>query len=211
MTATTTPTSPNSTYLGQDPGLSRLLDNVQVEVPAITQSVIQMMAWNAIEQFYMESGWRRDLVYWTLAEGNSRLDFNPFSAQWLVEDILDFQGLHRFMAVPPGVVNDLDPPTYIRKGSALVSLKPVSFAVVTTAGVAPELWSRWLEAIRFGTLANIYAMPSKPYSNPNLAATYIREFKSRIARARSIADNNFNGAQGGRWSFPRFANGRRKN
>lgn len=208
---TTTPTSPSTTYLGIDPGLNRLLDNIQVEVPAITQSVIQMMAWNAIEDFYMRSGWRRQMIYWTMATGVSQLDFNPFDENYLVSFILDVSGLHRYNVVPLGLLVDLDPPGATRTGQVLASLKPNSFAAATTAGVCPELWSMWFDTIKAGTLGRIYAMPSKPYSSPQLAVTYTKEFRAGVARARGMADANFNGAQGGRWSFPNFANGRRKN
>lgn len=211
MTITTTPSSPNTTYLGADPGLSRLLDNIQVEVPAITQSIIQMMAWNTIEDFYMRSGWRRDIVYWTMAAGVTQIDFNPFDENYLVSFVLDVSGLPRYRVVPLGLLVDRDAATSLRTGEALVSLKPNSFAVATASGVCPELWSTWFETIKAGVLSRIYAMPAKPYSSPQLAVTYMREFRAGIARARGMADANFNGAQGGRWSFPSFANGRRKN
>lgn len=211
MTATTTPTSASTSYLGSNPGLDRLLDNVQAEVPAVSLAIIQMCAWNTIEDFYMKSGWRRELVYWTMAPGVTEIDFNPFDENYLVSWVLDVSGLHRFHVTPPGLLKDLQPATALRTGEALLSLKPVSYAAITTAGVGPELWSTWLEVIKSGVLTRLYGMPAKPYSSPQLAMFHGKSYSVGVARARGIADNNFNGAQGGRWAFPSFANGRRKN
>ena len=211
MSGTATPTSPNTTYLGSNPGLDRLLDNVQVEVPAVTVSVIQMEAWNAIEDFYIQSSWRRELVYWTMAVGVTEIDFNPFDENYLVSWVLDVSGLIRYKVTPLALLTDLQPAQAIRNGQVLLGLKPVSFAAITTNGVGPELWSMWFETLRSGVLSRIYAMPAKPWSSPQLAQFHARTFNAGIVKARGIADGNFNGGQGGRWTFPSFANGRRKN
>lgn len=206
---TATPTSDLSSFLGSDPGLNRLYDNVQAVVPAVGLSLIKMMAWNTIEEFYLRSTARRETVYWQMAIGVSEVDFNPYDATWLVAWVLDVSGLHAPKIVMPGRLIDLHAPTSPRHGAALLALKPVNFS----ANVPEELFSQWFETILDGTLYRLYATPAKPYSSPQLAQYHGGRYRGGIARARAIAQKEFTNG-GGRWGFPRmqgFAAGRRKN
>lgn len=204
--STTTPTSDLSSFLGSDPGLNRLYDNVQVQVPGVGLSAVKMAAWNAIEEFYLRSTVRREPVNWQMAIGVSEIDFNPFDETWLVAWVLNVTGLHRPQIVMPGIVRDTQQPTAVRTGTALLALKPVNFNVV----FPPELFSHWFETILAGTLFKLFSQPAKPYSSPQIAVTYARAFNAGIAKARGIADKQYTDG-GGRWRYPLFAMGRRKN
>ena len=209
MSGTTTPTSDLSSFLGEDPGVARLYDNVQVMMPGAPLSVVKMAAWNAVEEFYLQSTSRRELVHWQMAAGVQSVDFNPFDATWLVAWVLNVGGLSRFRVRPPGEVLDLEYPASVREGSALLALKPVSFNTT----MPPELWSTWFEVILDGTLGRLYAMPAKPYTSPQMAQYHGARFRRGIARARDIAQREWTDGPG-RWNFPRmqgFAMGRRKN
>jgi hypothetical protein len=202
---TTTPTSDLSTFLGSDPGLERLYDNVQSQVPAVGLAAVKMAAWNTVEDFYIRSTSRRETVYWQMAVGISMVDFNPFDETWLVAWVLSFCGIHRGKVVPPGELWDLDYPSGARKGTVLLALKPVSF----DANLPPELWSTWFETILDGTLGRLYAQPAKPYTSPQLAQYHMNAFNAGVKRARDTAQRgNTDGP--GRWAFPYFAGGRRK-
>lgn len=206
---TTTPSSDLSSFLGSDLGLNRLYDNVQAVVPAVGLSLIKMMGWNTIEEFYLRSTARRENVYWQMAVGVSEVDFNPFDATWLVAWILDVSGLHCPKIEMPGLLIDLQPPSSPRSGQALLALKPVNF----TTNLPQELFTQWFETILDGTLYRLYATPAKPYSSPQLAQYHGGRYRGGIARARAIAQKQYSNG-GGRWQFPRmqgFAAGRRKN
>ena len=205
---TTTPTSDLGTFLGSNPGLERLYDNVQATVPVVSLAMIKMASWNTIEDFYLRSTARREEVFWEMAIGVSQVDFNPFDATWLVAWILDVSGLHYPKIVMPGLLLDTQQPSYDRKGCALLALKPVSF----TTNLPPELFDQWFETILDGTLFRLYGSPAKPYSSPQLATFHGGKYRGGVARARAIADKQFTNG-GGRWNFPQqqgFARGRRK-
>lgn len=206
MAVTPTPSSDLSTFLGSNPGLARLYDNVQATLPVVSLEIIKMMTWNTIEQFYLDSTARQEKVYWTMAVGVQELDFNPFDETWLVAWVLQVDGLSNFKIEMPGTVIDLNNPIGVRTGSALLALKPVAFAT----NLPQELFVQWFETILNGTLFRLYSTPMKPYSSPQMAQFYGREWRKGVARARGIASKQYtNGA--GRWSFPTFAAGRRKN
>lgn len=209
MSGTTTPSSDLSSFLGEDPGVTRLYDNVQAQVAGVGISLVKMQAWNAIEQFYLRSTSRRESVAWTMGQGISQLDFNPFDETWLVAWILHVEGLVQPKVVPPGTLYDMLPPTYVRSGKVLLALKPNAFA----AQMPAELWQQWFDTILSGVLGRLYAMPAKPWSSPPLAQEHLRIYKAGISQARDIAQRAWTDGAG-RWSFPReqgFAMGRRKN
>lgn len=204
---TTTPTSDLSTSLGLDPGVERLYDNVQAQVPAIGLAMVKMAAWNTIEEFYIRSTSRREHLFWQMAAGVQTIDFNPFDENWLVAWILSYTGLPKSKIEPPSTLRDLTFPvsTQDRDGEAWVALKPVSF----DAEFETLLWSQWFETILSGTLHRLYAQPAKPYSSPQLAQFHGAKYRSGLASARDIAQRQFTNG-GGNWAFPYFARGRRR-
>lgn len=206
MAVTPTPTSDLSSFLGANPGLNRLYDNVQAVLPVINLEVIKMMTWNTIEQFYIESTARRELVNWQMAVGVQQLDFNPFDETWLVAWVLQVTGLSNYRIELPGMVIDMSYPSGQRFGQVMLALKPVAFAT----DLPDDLFIQWFDTILAGTFFRLYSMPMKPYSSPQAAAYYGREWRKGIARARGIAAKQFTNG-GGYWNYPMFAVGRRKN
>jgi hypothetical protein len=206
---TTTPTyDPTSTgFLGADPQVERLYDNIQGTVPAVELAMVKMQIWNTIEDFYIRSTVRRETAYWQMPIGVSSVDFNPFDADWLVCWILGFTGLGRARIDPfSATLYDLHYPTATnRKGEALLVLKPTSFA----AELSPMLWSQWFETLMSGVLYRLYGQPVKPYSSPQMAQFHGRRYMSGCASARAIADHGFTDG-GGRWLYPYYARGRLK-
>lgn len=203
---TVTPTSDLSSFLSEDPGLSRLYDNVQAVIPGTILSQVKMHAWNTIEEFYQRSTVERRYVNWQMAIGVQSVDFNPYDETWLVSWVLSLSGLYRWEVIPPGKVQDLMSPDNIRHGRALLALTPVAFA----AEMPHMLMSQWFETVLDGTLARFFNTPAKPYSSPQLAQYHQRRYYAGISRARAFAQQqNTDGP--GRWGFPYFAGGKRKN
>lgn len=203
---TATPTSDLSTFLGADPGVERLYDNVQAVVPGIGLAATKLAAWNTIENFYIQSTARREHLYWKMAAGVLTIDFNPYDADWLVAWILDYTGLTNGKVEMPSVLRDLTSPTPTveRNGEVWVALKPVSF----DANFEPALWSQWFETILAGTLFRLYSQPAKPYSSPPLATFHGKEYRKGVAVARGTAQRGFTNAPS--WRFPYYAGGMRK-
>src|SRR6185503_13290079 len=124
MAATSTSTSDLSSFLGSDPGIERLYDNVQIQTPTAGLAVIKMATWNTIEDFYLRSTCRREKLNWQMPIGVFAVDFNPFDADWLVCWILDYCGLPFGKIEPPGLLRDVQFPlaNSLRTGEALVAL-----------------------------------------------------------------------------------------
>jgi hypothetical protein len=224
MSGTVTPSYGSAAFLGPNPGLARLYDNVQATVPAVQFPLVQLEVWNIIEDFYIKSTWRRENLSWSLAPGDQVVDFNPFSAVWLVSDILNVTGLHRFRIIPPGQLIDASIEGFDgtsdsstadesqRFGTCLVSLKPVSLAAINNSGfVDDSLFSKWFETLLDGVYWKLYSMPAKPWSSPQTAQYHGARYRRGIAAARGMAQTFYSGGAGSRWNFPYFAAGRRKN
>lgn len=209
MSATVTPTSDMSSLLGPNPGVERIYDNVLAVVPAMTLPLIEVALWNTIEEFALRSTYFRDRVSWQMAPGVNSVQFNPHSSRALVAWVLGQQGLLHWHIVPPGLMIDDQRPTAYRHGTALVALKPISFDVAEMPS-GGELYSTWFETLLDGTLFRLYGQPAKPWSNQQLAQYHGSRFRMGINRARDIAQRSHSNQQG-RWNFPPFAVGRRKN
>lgn len=207
MTAgTSTPSSDLSSALGSNPGLVRLYDNVQAQVPAVILSLVKIEVWNTIEDFYIQSTFRRELVSWQMNVGVQTIDFNPYDENWLVAWVLQTQGLYKYKIDMPARLTDLTNPSAVRNGEALLALKPVNF----NAQFPDDLFQQWFETILDGTLHRLYRMPAKPYSSPQLAQWHGARYRMGVSRARATAQAGYTDGTG-RWNFPYFANGRRKN
>jgi hypothetical protein len=209
MSQTVTPSYSLNASLGYNPGLARLYDNVQAIVPAVDLPLIQMMAWNVIQDFYQQSTAKREIVFWQMAPGVSQLDFNPFDANWLVAWVMNVTGLTKFKIDMPATITDLHNPSGPRHGEVTLALVPVNF----NADLPPELFSQWFETILDGVLFRLYSTPTKPYSSPQLAIYHGKRYRKGIAQAKGVAQHGFTSG-GGIWQFPHaqsYATGRRKN
>jgi hypothetical protein len=193
------------TTFGANPDIERLYDHVQAILPGVTLSLLQMMAWGAIEEFAIRSTYFREQVSWSMAIGVSTVNFNPHSADMQVCWVLGQDGLWQWQVNPPGELVDLRTPTTARTGTALLALKPTSF----DANLPNEMWTNWFETILDGTLFRLFGMPGKPWASPQLAQYHGARFRQGINRARDVATRNWSNQQAP-WTFPYFAAGRRK-
>jgi hypothetical protein len=190
------------------PGVERLYDNVQAEVPGVLLPTLKLLAWNAVENFYQQSTLRREHVYWKMGPGARTVDFNPFDAYSLVAWVLNFNGLPFAKVEPPSVLRDLThpAPTVTREGQAWLALKPASFEAATHCDSAfAELWTTWFETLLSGVLYNLYKQPAKPWSSPQLAQLHGRIYRRGVQTARSEAMRGY--YAGAPVPFPYFARG----
>lgn len=208
MAQTTAPIYDDQAYIGPDPALERLYDNVQAQAAGVLLPVVKMVSWNTIEDFYIRSTFRRELVSWCMPSCVTQIDFNPFDGDWLVAWILDFQGLTCGRIKRPALLLDMECPPQDgdRRGWALLSLKPVSLDTEFDV----DLLSTWFETIVDGVLGRLYMQPAKPYSSQQLGLTHMKLYRAGVQRARAEAQLGYTSGPG-RWMFPQFATGRAKN
>lgn len=189
--------------------VTRLFDNVQALIPGITTDLVALAAWNAIENFYQRSTYRREHVYWRLDPGKAVLEFDPYDKPqntWRVCRFLGFRGLSHPKFIPPGQVVDLSCPVpdSQRNGEALLALKPQNFETV----LPYDVWTNHFETLLNGTLHRLYLQPGKPWSDLNAMTLHGRLYRGGVASARAEAQSHHL-RDAGSWSFPYFATGGR--
>lgn len=62
------------------------------------------------------------------------------------------------------------------------------------AGIDDHVWSKFSESMAQGVKARMMRIQKKPWSNPGLAADYMREYNVEVAAAAAIAAKDFGGA-----------------
>jgi hypothetical protein len=194
-----------------DPGVERLYDTVQTEVPGVLLAPLKLVLWNTIEEFYLQSTLRREHVYWCMGPCVQVVDFNPFDAQSLVAWILDYSGLPFSKVEMPSRLRDLTSPAPAtrREGQAWLALKPANFdAVAACDSPYSELWTHWFETILSGVLYYLFRQPAKPWSSPQLAVLHGKTYRRGIQTARSTAMRGY--SAGGPVPFPYFASGHQR-
>jgi hypothetical protein len=190
---------------GTDSGAQRVYDNVQAQLPGVLLPTVQMELWNTVQEFCRLSSYFRAEVQWQMPIGTTVIDFNPFSADMEVYQVLGVRCLPNWKVEPPAVlVNTGDASTY-QSGWALLALKPTSFGEMPSI-----LFNLWFEAMLHGTIARLSAQPSKPYSSATQVQFHGAQFRAEVRRARDQAER-YNGRSQPDWFFPYFARGRRKN
>ena len=186
--------------------VTRLLDNLQMQVPGLTSDMAALVAWNTIEDFYIRSTYRREHVYWQLNPGEVQLQFDPYDQNWRVCRFMDFCGLQKPKFIPPGTVLDLTSPTpdVVRNGEILLALRPKDINVELPA----DVWTTYWETLLAGAMYRLFYQPGKPYSDMNAGQLCGRAYRSGIASARAdIQARHLRDSQA--WSYPYFATGGR--
>lgn len=193
-----------------DPGLNRLYDTIQSRLGGITLAMIELELHSIVEEFCIRSTYFRELVYWQMQIGVSRVLLSPFSAYMVTVWVIWQHGLSRFYVDTPATLVDMQPPVASRTGEAWIVLRPRNFEAIKY-GAVHELFTTWFEVILDGVLFRLYQMPNKPWASPQLAAYHGTRFRAGINRARDIAERLHTNEQSPRSLFPYFAHGRRKN
>jgi hypothetical protein len=184
---------------------ARVYDNVQAKLPAVQLPVIQMELWNVVQEFCRLSSYFRVEVNFFMQPGQQMVDFNPYSSDMSVYQVLDVKYLPSYRVEPPAMLINTGSVLTVTQGWALLALKPTEFGTLP-----PILFDLWFEAMLNGTLARLFAQPQKPYTNPQLAETHMRIFRAEVRRAKDQAER-YNSGQQPTWCFPYFARGQRKN
>lgn len=202
----TTPTCDLPGYLSNEPGVSRLYDNIQAAVPNVTTDMVSLVIWNTIEDFYQRSTYRREHVYWRMDPGVLTLNFDPFDQNWRVCRFLAFRGLSNVKIEPPGRIRDLSspPPTSERTGQCLLALKPDSIQV----RLPYDVWTNYFDCLLNGALSRLYMQPAKPWSDLRAMQLHAQLYRAGVASARAEAQAG-HVREGTSWSFPYFATGGR--
>lgn len=204
MTQTATPVSDLSSFLGTQPGVERIYDNVQTMLPGVSVPGIKMALWNTIEEFAQRTLVLRRDFDWTMGPGTVEITFNPIDADTLTCAIVGVTGINNYRIDDPATLVDRGNTAVTRIGTVTVATKPSGFE----ANMPEVLFGKWFETMLDGTLYRLYGQPAKPWSSTGLGAYHARRYRSGLVQARAAGLNRF--GEQNTWRFPPFASGRRR-
>lgn len=190
--------------------VNRLMQNARINAPAAIDQAILNELFQASRDFFRDSlAWQRDITFTinpTLSPQNYVL--TPTSGLiFRLMKVLNASQRAQQCAMPTlGTVFVVNPPSTAEVWTATVALIPVTVQGDLAPDMPDDLFGRWSSELTDGTLARLYAQPSKPYSNKDLAGMRASYFKSGVINARdAVNQQNLQGGQ--TWNFPGFASG----
>jgi hypothetical protein len=182
-------------------GLDRIYDTIEASLPGVLHPIVQMTLWASIEEFCIKSTYWRQWVNWQMAAGVTRVDLNPIDTNTRAHWVLEACGLSCWRLSPPAILVDTGVADKARSGTALAVCKPTKLA----AALPSFLVDDWSEALQAGVLYRLYSQPAKPYSNPQMALFYGKQFRYEVNRAREAVRHLVHCRPP---PFPYFASGR---
>lgn len=186
----------------------RLFDNLRVALPGAVDNAIKLELYNTLDDFCRDAFVWRETIEVPLQEGLDTYPVTPEGTEIVRVYNIDHPtfdvggasyefGQILFANAP--TVADVASPAFLT-----AALTPA-----LTQGADPEnmlpmdMWSLWHRPLLAGTKARMMGQPAKPYSNPQMAVVWHREYVQQKAIAKRHADT---GGQPGAqlWRFPRM-------
>ena len=191
---------------------SLVLQQIAGAPDTLVQSQLQLV----LREFYTKStGWRDNFGPYQINSGVSSINLNPIDQNTRLQFVLGaflfpFQGsnsplwLRNMPRAPIGGVPQLPSRFFMQRPDVLV-LDPVpdqtygqilnvyACAVPVTTGVQlPDIaYTHHVDGLLWGTLARLYQMPKKPWTNQDLAKQYMKQYRMEILMARDIANRGY--------------------
>lgn len=211
----------NSTYI---------VDKILTRMPAAPDALVNSELQDTIRNFYtMSTGWRDVIGPYFIQQGVDTVFLNPVDAYTQIQFVLQawtFPSLNG--AQFPGRINlsprkrigpDIGPPQWMwmQKPDTGVLFpvpdKTYGQVLFVYAALLPTLNStrlpdiattQHLDALMWGTMARLYRMKGKPWSDRKLADDYQRDYRREILIARDQANRAYSNTQTPT-QFPPFA------
>lgn len=190
----------------------------------LIQSQLQLVA----REFYTKStGWRDTVGPYNVLTNREVIDLNPVDQNTRVQFVLGAYFLLAGNQAPQPLVpltrkpvggNPNTPLSYFMQKPDVLQLFPVPNAALgkvlyvyaclvptPNANLLPDIsYTHHIDALLWGTLARLYMMPKKAWSNQTLAMQYQKQFRQEILIARDIATRGY-GPADNPVRFPPFA------
>lgn len=190
----------------------RLLNDLRVRLPGATDGMLQREVWLTLNDFCREGLAWREQVEVPLVDAVSTYDVAPNGTEVVVvygvsHPTMDLQGavysFGKLLLTAAPSAADLITPVFVE-----AALTPALDVGADLEGLIPsDMWSEHHEVILNGVLGRMLAQPAKPYSNPALAAFYVKSYTGERARVRhKVRTGGVMAPQA--WRYPRWA-GRR--
>jgi hypothetical protein len=205
-----------------------ITNKVIMEAPGLPDSLVNSKLSDVIREFYTNSGaWRERIGPYTIKNGVANLMVNPVDQYSQFQYVLE---AHIYPSTPGGNQkqplrptptplqgNDTGMPLwYWMDTPSSMNFYPIPNAnfslyvygillpLINTPRLPDISTTHHLDALMWGTLARLYAMPGKPWTNAKAAQEYRREYNREMLRWRDVANRGYTNAIP-RWRFPNFA------
>lgn len=209
-----------------------IVNKVLMEGPAAPDTLVRSKTLDVIRDFYTNSGALREQIGpYNLGVGQETLYLNPIDQYTQMQYVLQ---AWLFPTTPGGTqkqfmkpttrqiqTNNLDGPLptwYWMSDPTTMHLYPIPqtnlgkilwvYGIVmplTNTGAMPLIsTTHHLDALMWGTLARLFAMPKKPWTDMTLAAQFKRDYRREMLRWRDVANRSYTNTTP-QWRYPNFA------
>lgn len=195
----------------------RLMDNIRVKAPGVLDGVIFMELFNTLDEFFKKSNiWWEDIPFQVLStyETGDTVDIVATEGQMnrLLYVLNADNQPRRAVSMPiPGSLLFTVAPGEDQTWTARVALTvtdpvPDSGRLQGIPRAPDWILKKYRNGIVSGVLANLFAQPAKPYSNPRMAVLEHRKYK--MAESAAVSEGRHQNLYSGQtWRYPRFAGG----
>jgi hypothetical protein len=188
----------------------RLFASLRNDLPGVTDALLTSKIWEVINEMCREGWVWKETIEVTLVNGDPIYSIAPTDTEVLYLYSISHETLDVNEAVfELGTLTLATAPTPADVAAgflyAVVALAPTLGTGTDVEALIPQdMWSEHFETMRRGMLASMLALPAKPWTNPQLAAFYHRDFRSRLGQAKhKVQTAGVPGAQ--LWRFPKWA------
>lgn len=202
---------------------------VLMQIPGVPDQLARTQLGLVMREFYEKStAYRDDVGPYLIQQGRPIVQLNPVSQDVRIQFVLGaymfpYQGANEPQPLYPMARKPLggspQPPSrYYMQTMDQMLLYPTpdqtygkilyvyaALVPLSTAVVLPDIaYTHHVDALQWGTMARLYAMSKKPWTDKQQAALYDRKYRQEILLRRDIA-NRGDGPADTPMQFPRFA------
>lgn len=188
--------------------ITRLMNNLRVQLPGAIDGVIQLEIYNAMNEFFQDSNvWREDIDV-PVVPNTLNYTIVPTATASIVRLIGVVDNYERPVGAVLDLLNDNELALFNSPSEAATYTAQVSLTVnepLDNEGFPTfPAWvlNLYMGDFISGVLSRMLAQPAKPYTNAQLATYHGTAFRGAISKARSEANRRYT-YRNQVWRFPR--------
>lgn len=201
---------------------------VAQQIQGAPDTLIQTQLQQVAREFYTKStGWRDNVGPYNIATGRDVINLNPVDQNSRIQFVLGAYTLKSASETPtilrpmtrkPVGTTPNTPVAYFMQAPDVLQLFPIPSATLgkilyvyasiiptPNANLLPDIsFTQHLDALLWGTMARLYRMPKKSWTDKDGAMMYEKKYRQEILMARDIANRGY-GPSDTPVQFPPFA------
>lgn len=192
-------------------GYNEWLPEARVAIAGADDTLIEQQIAAAIREFFTRAMWLEELFPITLVEDRDRYSFGPLASYYAIHLIsakIDDVPIVVYPQQPlthsnrTGVWVDganeqvvVTPVPSAASAGSLLHIKSTVKPRSTCDQVPDRVFEMFFDEILDGIKGKMYAMPSKPWTDRQLAGVHTKKFSAGIARARTAMRTGYSSAE----------------